>query len=144
MSQITQKVLVTAIIIRDGKILMQKRTDDLDSHRDKWTTPSGFVEVNEHPEDTIVREVKEELNIDIKIKSVIPAIDSFPNHKDKFHMIYIAYECEIINGKTSNIDEDGDISDIKWTRLDQLDDLDTIRGTMPPIREILRDVELNS
>lgn len=137
MENIVQKILVTAIIIKDEKILMQKRTDDLGSHKDKWTTPSGFVETNEHPEEAIVREVKEELNIDIKIKSVIPAIDSFPNHKDKFHMIYIAYECEVINGEASNTDEDGDISDIEWVPLDQLGDLDTIRGTMPPITTFL-------
>jgi len=139
MQNIIQKILVTAIIIEDGKILMQKRTDDLDSHRDKWTTPSRFVEFNEHPEDTIIREVKEELNIEIKIKSVIPSIDSFPNHKDKFHTIYVAYECEIVDGEASNTDDDGDISDVKWISIEELDKLDTIRGTMPPINTLLSD-----
>jgi 8-oxo-dGTP diphosphatase len=137
-TQIKQKILITAIIIKDGKILMQKRTDDLESHKDKWTTPSGIVEINEHPKDTIIREVKEELNLDIEVVKVIPAIDSFPNHKDKYHLVYLAYLCKIIGGKLKNQDEDGDVSDVQWFDVDKLDQVDTIRGTIPPIEAILK------
>jgi ADP-ribose pyrophosphatase YjhB (NUDIX family) len=58
--EITQKILVTAIIIRNGKILLQRRTENTPSHSGKWTTPSGIVKINEHPRDTIIREIKEE------------------------------------------------------------------------------------
>lgn len=137
MSEIKQKILVTAIIIQNGKILMQRRTDDIKSHKDKWTTPSGIVEINEHPEDAIIREVKEELNLDIIVINVIPAINSFPNHKNKYHLIYLAYVCEIIGGDLRNQDEEGDISDVKWFEIDKLSKIETIRGTMPPIEAIL-------
>lgn len=139
MSDIKQKVLVTAIIIQDGKILMQRRTDDIESHKGKWTTPSGIVEINENPKDTIVREVKEELNLDIEVIKVIPAIDSFPNHKGKYHLIYLAYLCKIVGGELRNQDEDGDVSEVQWFDVDKLDQVDTIRGTMPPINAILND-----
>lgn len=139
MSDITQKILVTAIIIQDGKVLMQRRTDDIESHKDKWTTPSGIVEINENPKDTIIREVKEELNLDIEVIEVIPAIDSFPNHKGKYHLIYLAYLCKIVGGEMKNQDNDGDVSEVQWFDLDKLDQVDTIRGTMPPINAVLND-----
>jgi 8-oxo-dGTP diphosphatase len=136
--EIQQKILVTAIIIKEGNILMQKRTDKIDTHCDKWTTPSGFVEINEHPQEAIIREVKEELNIEVEILSVIPSIDSFPNHKGKYHMIYIAYLCKYISGELKNTDQDGDISEVKWVSLSDIDTLPTIRGTMPPIDTVLK------
>lgn len=136
MTNIKQRVLVTAIIIENNKVLMQKRTDDIETHRDKWTTPSGIVETNEHPEETIIREVKEELDIDIEIIRPIFAIDSFPNHKDKYHLVYIAYLCKMLRGEVKNQDDDGDVSDVAWFDIDKLDEVDTIRGTMPPIKAL--------
>ena len=52
-----------AVIIRneEGKILLQERTD-----RNKWGLPGGCQELGERFEDTVIREIKEETNLDIK------------------------------------------------------------------------------
>ena len=138
--QIKQKILVTAIIIKNNKILLQRRTDNIISHKNKWTTPSGFVEINEHPTDTIKREVKEEINIEIEVLEMLPLVDSFPNHKNKYHMIYLSFLCKIINGTPQNIDADGDISEIKWFDVDDLNQELLIRGTLPPIKEATKHI----
>ncbi len=50
-----------AIIVNDqGQILMQSRSDN-----DKWGLPGGCQELGERFEDTVIREVKEETNLDI-------------------------------------------------------------------------------
>jgi 8-oxo-dGTP diphosphatase len=52
-----------AAIIRNGKILMVLHRS---STREYWTLPGGGIENNEIPEQTIVREVKEETGLDVK------------------------------------------------------------------------------
>ncbi len=50
-----------AIIVNDkGQILLQSRADN-----DRWGLPGGCQELGERFEDTIIREVKEETNLDI-------------------------------------------------------------------------------
>ena len=51
-----------AIILNDkGQILLQSRSD-----RDKWGLPGGCQELGERFEDTIIREIKEETNLDVE------------------------------------------------------------------------------
>ena len=49
------------IVNKQGQILLQSRAD-----RDKWGLPGGCQELGERFQDTIIREVKEETNFDIK------------------------------------------------------------------------------
>lgn len=51
-----------AIIVNEnGQILLQSRAD-----RDKWGLPGGCQELGERFEDTVIREIKEETNLDVK------------------------------------------------------------------------------
>lgn len=50
-----------AIIVNDkGQILLQSRADN-----DRWGLPGGCQELGERFEDTVIREVKEETNLDV-------------------------------------------------------------------------------
>ncbi len=48
------------IVNKEGKILLQSRAD-----RDKWGLPGGCQELGERFQDTIIREIKEETNLDV-------------------------------------------------------------------------------
>ena len=53
------------IVNKEGKILLQSRVD-----RDEWALPGGCQELGESFKDTIIREVKEETNLDVYEKDL--------------------------------------------------------------------------
>jgi 8-oxo-dGTP diphosphatase len=58
---------VAAIIKKDGKILMLDRVN----FPFGWACPSGHIEDGENPENAMVREVKEEVGVDVKKYNLI-------------------------------------------------------------------------
>ena len=71
-----------AIVNDKGELLLQSRAD-----RDMWGLPGGCQEVGERFEDVVIREVKEETNLDvneedlelIKVVSGMSRLNSYPN-----------------------------------------------------------------
>ena len=62
-----------------------------------WEFPGGKIKTNESPDDTIVREVKEELSLEIDKDSLVPF--SFNTYTyEKSHAIIFCYICRIWKG----------------------------------------------
>jgi 8-oxo-dGTP diphosphatase len=68
-----QKDVVCAIILKEGKILATRRGKG-QIRQGKWEFPGGKVRQNEAPQDAILREIKEELNITIRLIKRGPSI----------------------------------------------------------------------
>jgi 8-oxo-dGTP diphosphatase len=81
-------ITVDAIIERDGKILMIKRKNE--PFKGAWALPGGFIEYNESAEDAVRREVKEETNMELSIKSLL-GVYSKPGRDPRGHVISICY-----------------------------------------------------
>ncbi|EJT80303.1 hypothetical protein GGTG_00305 [Gaeumannomyces tritici R3-111a-1] len=63
------------ILVADGKVLLihrrlKTRTIRIDGPPDSWSFPGGGLDEDETPEQAIVREMKEEIGLDVKIKTV--------------------------------------------------------------------------
>src|SRR5680860_1421288 len=84
------KSRVRAVIIKDGKILLIKRTKPGLVY---WVIPGGGVEAGETNEDALIRECKEELGISIKIKELIMDIfsekEETVGQKEYFYLVDI-------------------------------------------------------
>lgn len=57
------------VIVRDGQVLLGKRAKP--PFEGEWEVPGGFVERGEHPTDAAVREVREELGIDVTLTGLV-------------------------------------------------------------------------
>lgn len=76
--------VVAAFIKKDDKFLIAKR-------KDKWEFPGGKVKGGEKREDALARELEEELNIRIKVNSLL-----FKCEEKNF--IFYFYDAEILKG----------------------------------------------
>lgn len=84
---------VAAIIIKNGGILLGKRNA---SYRDMWCIPCGYVEYYEDVREALVRETKEETNLDIKKETVF---DVYSNvHNPAQHTVGVWFLVEEYSG----------------------------------------------
>lgn len=98
----TKKVVfVSAAVIANeqGQILLQQRPEG--KHMGGlWEFPGGKLEENETPEDALVRELKEELSIDIEKELMQPF--HFVSHAyDDFHLVMNVYWITAYNGEVT-------------------------------------------
>ena len=87
-------VYVDGICIRDKKILLLKRAND--PFREFWHVVGGQVEDNETLKEAIIREFKEETNLDVEVGRIIAGRleESFDQIK-----IIVAFKVTSTNGK---------------------------------------------
>lgn len=65
--KIVQKIVLGGVVIKDGKILILQRHKDEDVYPNMWELPSGKREPLEPSETQLIREVREETGLDVKI-----------------------------------------------------------------------------
>lgn len=109
--------VVAALIMKDGKILIAKRSTGNKNVIGKWEFPGGKVEENETEKHAIEREIKEEFDILVRAEKFITNVIS----KDKKSEIDLKlYLCKYIDGKIKLNDH----SDYKWVDKDEIFDYD--------------------
>ncbi len=89
----TKLVLVAAcaLVDPDGRVLIAQRPPDK-SMAGLWEFPGGKVEAGERPEDTVIRELREELSIAIREPCLAPF--TFASHSyPEFHLLMPLYVC---------------------------------------------------
>ena len=84
-------VSAVALVDLDGRVLLAGRPEG--KHlAGMWEFPGGKVEPGEKPEDALIRELKEELDIDVKASCLAPF--TFIAHEyDDFHLVLLLYLC---------------------------------------------------
>lgn len=122
--------VAAAVIKKDNRILICQRGKD-DDFALLWEFPGGKLEKGETPEQCIVREITEELGLDIQVKSIL-AETKHNDGKQDVHFIF--YEADIIQGSlTLNVHESA-----VWAPLSTLSDYEFMRADQPVVDFLLR------
>ncbi len=131
---IMKEVHVTAaVIVKDGKILCVQRGENKLSYiSKKWEFPGGKVEVGEALEDTIKREIAEELHLQISIREFLIQVNhDYPD----FNLKMDTFICEIIAGELKLTEH----IDFKWLSKVEMTALDWAAADVPIVEKLLSD-----
>lgn len=115
---------VAAIMIVDNHVLIHKQVKD--KH---WALPGGRVELLEDSQTSIVREVKEELGIDVKVDRLLWFTENFFDYNNKnYHEIGLYYKVSPTDGGFSMqseafFGEEGDRLIYQWVPISQLENI---------------------
>ncbi|MBH1941056.1 (deoxy)nucleoside triphosphate pyrophosphohydrolase [Mobilitalea sibirica] len=127
-----KKIEVVAAIIKDGdKILATQR--GYGEFAGSWEFPGGKMEEGESREDALCREIKEELEVDIKVDDYLLTIEyDYPN----FHLTMHCYFCHVVEGVINFVEhtsgrwlEKGELDTVKWLPAD-LDVVEKLMGVL--------------
>lgn len=84
-------VVAAALVDRDGRLLVQQRPEGL-SMAGLWEFPGGKLEPGETPEQALIRELEEELAIDVDHACLAPACFASEPLGDR-HLLLLLYVC---------------------------------------------------
>lgn len=113
--------VVGAVLVKNNKVILTKRSSTCKSYPDKFEFPGGKVEKGENLKQALVRELKEELNIDVEIKNIADF------EKNNLKINNLSLTLFIVNQWNGNIILDPDIHskmiDIDFKELSSVEDL---------------------
>lgn len=110
------------ILNENNELLLQKRA--VPAEKDHWCIPGGRLEMFETLEYAVIREVKEETDLDIKVIRLMGVCDHIIQDENA-HWVAMSYLCKIEKGNPKIMEPDK-ASDMKWFALNELPDKLTI------------------
>lgn len=117
-------------LIRDNKILMQQRDENCKKFPLMWCIPGGGCEEGENYERALLREVKEEYGIDLKLDQCTHLM----NYNTADNRVYV---CKITDSQEPKLNEG---LSMKWMTIDEVEKLHLgfhQEGIIPNLRKIL-------
>ena len=114
--------VVAAVIRKDNEVLATQR--GYGNYKDWWEFPGGKIEEGELPEEALVREIREELDIDIEVTSFLKTVEyEYP----EFHLSMACYWCRIREGRLKLLEHEAarwlplnDLRQVNWLPADLL------------------------
>lgn len=110
---------VSAIVFRDGRLLLQQRADS-----GQWGLPGGSVEIGETVAEAVVREVREETGYDVAVRRLVGVysdprfqIVRYPDGR-VWHYVNLCFDCRLTGGVPRPAP--GESLAVDWFALDAL------------------------
>lgn len=103
-------VAAVAMLDTDGRVLLAQRPEGK-SMAGLWEFPGGKVEPGERPEETLIRELEEELGIFVNEACLAPLTFASHSYED-FHLLMPLYVCRRWDGIPTGVEG----QTLKWVR----------------------------
>lgn len=124
-----QMIEVSAAIIHRGENILIAQRNRHKAQGLMWEFPGGKLEANESAQESLVREIKEELNIDIEVEEKLgESIYEYPTGIIKL----IAFHAQWISGDLKPTEHES----IRWVKLRELNDFEFAPADIPFIERL--------
>ena len=125
--------VVAAVIRKDDCYFATQR--GYGDFKDMWEFPGGKMEEGETPEEALVREIKEELDTEIRVVSFLTTVKcTYPN----FHLTMHCYLCSIKEGELVLKEHEA----AKWLDIKHLKTVNWLPADIEVVDKILRKNQL--
>lgn len=124
----TVLVVAVALIDIDGRVLIAKRPEGK-TLAGLWEFPGGKVEPGEGLAEALVRELKEELTIEVRVgERLIRVEHAYPDRRVILH----ALACRLIRGRPRAVG----VQEVSWLRVEEMAGLDFLEADYAIIKEL--------
>ena len=124
-------VAACALVDADGRVLISRRPEGK-ALAGLWEFPGGKIEFDERPELALIRELKEELGIDVTEACLAPL--TFASHSyESFHLLMPLYVCRRWNGAVTALEG----QELKWVKPNRLRDYPMPPADLPLIPHLI-------
>lgn len=127
--------VVAAVIRKDDRIFVTQR--GYGEFKDGWEFPGGKIEQGETPQQALVREIREELETEIRVGDLIDTIEyDYPT----FHLSMDCFWCEIVEGSLELKEHEA----AKWLDRESLYTVDWLPADVGLVEKIRKGIDENS
>ncbi|MDY5459193.1 MAG: (deoxy)nucleoside triphosphate pyrophosphohydrolase [Candidatus Cryptobacteroides sp.] len=124
--------VVAAIIVENGRVFATQR--GYGDFKDGWEFPGGKIEAGESPEQALAREIREELDTEIRVERLLRTVEwDYPT----FHLSMDCFICKIESGDLHLREHEA----ARWLDLEHLNDVDWLPADLQLIPEIAKCLE---
>lgn len=130
------RVIVAAIIKKDGKFLLGSKPKGVGPYPDTWHLLGGGANLEEENlEEAIRREIKEEAGIELLELKKVSFDDGYEpdKHKEMTHYVFLVFEGEYKSGEVRAGD---DIVELKWFTNSELKSIPLPKPTLKVFKEL--------
>lgn len=110
---------VGGVVLRDGRVLLVQRASE--PLAGQWSLPGGAVELGETLEEAVVRELKEETGLAVRVVELVEAFERIIRDdagRPRYHYVLLDYLCEPGEGAAR---AGSDVRAVAWAAPEEFD-----------------------
>lgn len=129
-----QILVVQGLVVRDGRVLMVRRREpSIPQISGNWELPGGKINFAETPDQTVVREIREETGYGVTPVGLLGAPYAAirrPKNRPAFQLISLAYHCELGGTNPTEPKPSDKIAEVAWLAISDLDVFNVQSGSL--------------
>ena len=126
---------VGGVLVHEGRVLLVRRGKE--PLYGRWVVPGGTVELGEPLDEALVRELREEMGIEVEPLELLTVFDRIQRDGGQvlYHYVIVDYLCRWLSGEARAA---SDALEVAWAAPDELDRYDLPAKALDVVQDAFR------